>query len=198
MARRRHRLHHAVRADGDEAVDARRAGCRLGAELARRHRRPSPRRCCRRSCGPAAASARSPAPRRSTRRRGRPRARSPRPCSGRAMLLVAGEIEHLRAVRAQRLADREQHRVAEPAADQQHGLAARRLGRRAGRAHQDHRLARRAASAQRSDEPPISSTMVESRPSSRSTDGAGQRQALHRQASCRRSARRRVSKFCRR
>ncbi len=62
--------------------------------------------------------------------------------------LVAGEIDHPAAVRAQRLADREQHGVAEPAADQQHGLARRRLGRVAGRAHQHHRLAGRELRAQ--------------------------------------------------
>jgi len=55
--------------------------------------------------------------------------------------LVAGEIEHPRAARAQLRADREQDRVAEPAAEQ-HGLARRRLGRRPGRAHQHERLSR--------------------------------------------------------
>ena len=45
--------------------------------------------------------------------------------------LVAGEIDHAAAVRPQRLPDREQHRVAEPAADEEHGLARGRLGRRA-------------------------------------------------------------------
>ena len=56
--------------------------------------------------------------------------------------LVAGEVEHPRAGRAQLRADREQGRVAEPAADEQHGLARRRLGRRPGRAHQHERLTR--------------------------------------------------------
>ncbi len=57
-------------------------------------------------------------------------------------LLVAGEIEHLRARLAERLPDREQHRVAQPAADQHDGLAGFDFRRRAGRTHQDHRLAR--------------------------------------------------------
>ena len=52
--------------------------------------------------------------------------------------LVAGEVEHPRAGRAQLRADRERDRVAEPAADEQHGLARRRLGR----AHQHERLTR--------------------------------------------------------
>ena len=55
---------------------------------------------------------------------------------------IGREINHLGPRRTQRLADREQHRVAEPAAGQQHLLAARRLGGGAGRAHEHHRLAR--------------------------------------------------------
>ena len=56
-------------------------------------------------------------------------------------LLVAGEIDHLVAVLAHRLRDREQHGVAEAAAEQQHVLAVGNLGRRAGRTHDDDRLA---------------------------------------------------------
>jgi len=58
-----------------------------------------------------------------------------------ARFLVAGEIEHLAAGLAERLADREQHGVAEATARQHHGLVRLDLGRRAGRAHDDHRLA---------------------------------------------------------
>ena len=57
-------------------------------------------------------------------------------------LLVAGEVEDLVAVRAQGLGDREEHRVAQAAAGEQHVLAVRDLGRRAGRPHHEHRLAR--------------------------------------------------------
>ena len=55
---------------------------------------------------------------------------------------VAGEVQHPAALRLQRPGDREQHGVAEAAAGQQHRLVRRDLGRRAGRAHHHHRLAR--------------------------------------------------------
>lgn len=56
-------------------------------------------------------------------------------------LLVAGEIEHLRAGGAEGLPDREQHRVAQAPAAQDDGFARLDFGRRAGRSHEDHRLA---------------------------------------------------------
>ena len=55
--------------------------------------------------------------------------------------LVAREIKNLAACPAEGLADREQHGVAEAAARQHHGLTRLDLGRCAGRAHDDHRLA---------------------------------------------------------
>ena len=141
MPRRGDRRHHAVGADGDDAVGVVQADRRV-AELAVAIGRASPRRCCRRSlrsCG-------------RVRREARRLVAAPHDDIGGALdlgdlvavgdLLVAGEIQHLRAGRAQRLADREQHRIAEPAADQHHGLAGGDLGRRAGRPHQDDRLAR--------------------------------------------------------
>ena len=93
-------------------------------------------------------------------------------------LLVAGEVEHLAAGLAEGLADREQHGVAEAAARQHDGLARLDLGRRAGRAHDDHRLAGleqraevgRAAHLQR-DQRQQALVLVD--------PGAGQRQALH-------------------
>ena len=57
------------------------------------------------------------------------------------LLLVAGEIEHPRTGGAQRLADREQHRVAEAAAHEDRGLVGRDVSRRAGRSHQHDGLA---------------------------------------------------------
>ena len=92
--------------------------------------------------------------------------------------LVAGEVEHLGAGGAQRAADREQHGVAEAAAGQQHGLAARRLRRMAGRAHEDDGIAGlqqraeigRAAHLQRDDR---------DEPALDIDPGPGHRQALH-------------------
>ena len=63
-------------------------------------------------------------------------------------LLVAGEVEHLRAGAAERLPDREQHRVAEAAAGEHDGLAAAR-SRSACRSAPSARPARRAAAARR-------------------------------------------------
>ena len=57
-------------------------------------------------------------------------------------LLIAGEIDGARSLRAQLLADRKQHRVAQAAADEQGSLLARRFRGRAGGTHQDQRLAR--------------------------------------------------------
>ena len=56
--------------------------------------------------------------------------------------LVAGEVNHLVAIFLERLGDREQHRVAEAAAEQEHRLVLRNLRRRAGRAHHHDLLAR--------------------------------------------------------
>ena len=61
---------------------------------------------------------------------------------------VAREVEHLRARIAIRARDREQHGVAESAADEHHGLVVLDFGRRAGRPHQHDRLAGRERVAQ--------------------------------------------------
>ena len=55
--------------------------------------------------------------------------------------LVAREVQHLRAGGAQRLADGEQHRVAEAAAHEHDGLVAYNFRGCPGGAHQDHRFA---------------------------------------------------------
>ena len=55
---------------------------------------------------------------------------------------ITREVNHLRSVGAQRLADGKEHRVAEPAARQQRRFKRRRLGGRARGSHQNHRLAR--------------------------------------------------------
>src|SRR5262249_10969727 len=54
--------------------------------------------------------------------------------------LVAGKVEDAAAISAQRLPDREQNRIAEPPADQQHAFAAGRFSRVPGRPHQNDRL----------------------------------------------------------
>ncbi len=56
-------------------------------------------------------------------------------------LLVAGEVDDLVPVVAQRPGDREEHRVAQAAAEQQHVLPLRDLGWRSGRPHDHHGLA---------------------------------------------------------
>ncbi len=96
-------------------------------------------------------------------------------------LLVAGEIDDLRARRLQRAADREQHRVAEAAARQQHGLARRRLGRRAGRAHQDHRLVRLQPGAELGRSAHLQHDQAD-QALLHVGPGAGQRQAFHGEA----------------
>ena len=57
-------------------------------------------------------------------------------------LLVAGEVNGARSVRAEALADGEQNGVAKSAASQQHGFLCGSFGGRAGWPHQDHGLAR--------------------------------------------------------
>ena len=96
-------------------------------------------------------------------------------------LLVAGEVQHLVAGRAQRLADREQHRVAESAADKHHRLAAPEFPSASRSAHQDHRFARlqqrtqiRRAAHLQHDRGYQAALAVD--------PGAGQRKTFHRQA----------------
>ncbi len=78
--------------------------------------------------------------------------------------LVAGEIEHARTRRPQRRADREQHRVAQAAADQGDRAALRRcaVGVPVGPISTTGSPGR--SRAQRSELPPISSTITETRP----------------------------------
>ena len=93
-------------------------------------------------------------------------------------LAVGGEVEDAAPLRPQRPADREQHGVAEAAARQDHRFARRHLGRRAGRAHDHHRLARleahaeaRAAAHLQDDQRQQPVWLVD--------PGAGERQPLH-------------------
>ncbi len=141
VTRAAHGRHHPVRADGDDAV--------AGGERNRpaRPARRSRRRCIActmlptnvRSCG---RSARSPGA--SSQHQTTTSAAASMSVDLVAVdhLLVAGEVQHLRAGAAKRLADREQHRVAEAAADEHDGFARLDLRRRAGRSHQHDRLAR--------------------------------------------------------
>ena len=176
MPREPHGVHHAVGADGDDAVGVLERD-RLLAQLARRIRRIASTMLATTalSCG-------------RSDREARRLVAGPDDDVGRrldlldlvavARLLVAGEIEHLAAGLAEGLADREQHGIAEAAARQHHGLARLDLGRRAGRAHDDHRLAGleqraeigRAAHLQR-DQRQQALVLVD--------PGAGQRQAFH-------------------
>ena len=57
-------------------------------------------------------------------------------------VFIAGKIKHSAARFAHCLADREEHRIAEAAARQYHGFVRRDFRGRAGRSHQNHRVAR--------------------------------------------------------
>ncbi len=92
-------------------------------------------------------------------------------------LLVPGEVQHARAARPERLPDRKQHRIAQATSGQQHRFAAFDVGRRAGRSHQDHRLAR----GERRDQVGRASHLqhdARHQPLVRVDPGAGHREAL--------------------
>ena len=79
VARVLHRRHHAVAADGDDAVAVAQRHLHL-AQLAAARRRASPARRCRGRRGPAGGARRAARRRRRSRRSGRRRPRSRRPC----------------------------------------------------------------------------------------------------------------------
>ncbi len=79
-------------------------------------------------------------------------------------LLVAGEVDDPVVPLARLLADREQHRVAQPAAAEHHGLALGHLGRRPGRAPSPRPARPGGASSTGASEPPISSTISDRSP----------------------------------
>ena len=96
MPRLRHAAHHAVRADGDDAVHLVQRDRRC-AELARGVGAPSPRRCCRRSCGPAAAPGVKPGASSQHQTTTSAAASISLHLVAVDHLLVAGEVEHRRA-----------------------------------------------------------------------------------------------------
>ena len=160
--------HHPVRADGDDAVAVAAKRNRAARPARPTHRLPSPRRCCRRTRGPAAASRRSPAPRRSTRRRHRPRPRSRRPCSGRSS--SCSRRSRAPSSRRARNAWPIENSTAlprPPPTSTTVSPPAISVGVPVGPISTTGSPG--FSSAQRSDEPPISSTIVETRPCSRST-----------------------------
>ena len=163
----RNRRHHLVGADRDDAV-ALGEGDRLRAELAAAHTRASPARCCRRTPGPARARAQSPALRRCTRRRRRRPPRCPRPCSGRS----SSCSRRSRARSSPRRETPGRWRTARRCRDRRRRAPPFRPARsRSARPVGPIRTTGSPGSscAQRSDDPPISSTMVETSPRSRST-----------------------------
>ena len=138
LPRPRDRRHHAVGTDGDHAID-----------LAERDRRLSQRaRCIRVERGHDIANERFVLRALSTKAwRFVAAPHDGVGCSLDLLDLVAidgtlvpGEVEHAAAICAQGLPDREQDRVAESAADEQHAFTAGRFGRVTGRTHENDRL----------------------------------------------------------
>ncbi len=167
VARSAHRRHHAVRADGDDAV-----GSVRGRSPARPsvlpHRPASPARCCPRRRGPAAASARTRAPRRSTTRPRRQQPRSPRPCSGRSASCSRRSTSTLEpAARSAAPIENSTALPRPPPTRITVSPAGISVGEPVGPISTTGSPG--CSSAHKSDEPPISSTMVETRPCSRST-----------------------------
>ena len=161
---------------------------RLRAELAGRVRAHRLRRCCRRTRGPAARS----------RHESRRLVAAPDDDVGGRLdvgdlvavlhLLVAGEVQHLRAG-ARETPGRS--RTARRCPGRRRPARPFRPARSpsASRSAPSARPARPGCSCvHRSDEPPISSTIVDTRPSLAVDPGAGQRQALPSPAACRRAA----------
>ena len=139
VARRFHRPHHAIGSDRDDPIHGlqRDERCTQLSSLIRQHRLDD-----------VAAEVRVLRPPRRDRRAD---IGAPDHLIGRRLdvlaleqilaLLVAGKVNDAVTVVAHRLRDREQHRIAQPAAEQQHILAVGNLGRRARRTHHDHLLA---------------------------------------------------------
>ena len=197
VARARHRGHHAVGADGDRC-GRHPAADRLRAEAALAHARASPRRCCRRRSCPAARVGREArrlvaAPHDLVRRR-----LDLGDLVAVDQLLVAGEVEHLASRRRACAAPIENSTaLPRPPPTSTTVSPPRRLGRRAGRPHQDHRLAGLRAARTGRTSRPSRARWSRPGPSSRSTQApVSARPSIARRVPSTLGAS--VSKFCRR
>ena len=141
VSRARHRRHHPVGADGDDAVDSRNRRSRCRAERAAGVGAHRLARCCRRSCGPAARLGVKPgASSRAPDHDVGGALRCPRPCSGRSFSCS----RRSRAPASRRRAAPGRSRTAPRCPGRRRPAPrsrSRNFGRRPGRPHQDHRFA---------------------------------------------------------